>query len=229
MIKSKKQFILKFFIGLIILMMFYTTGFSLIFLNGSGRGYGEEGGDSVCDELKSNSSIITTYIIEGAGYYLDAYSYFNSLLTRIELSDIRGVNYIECNQLINSALYNIKYAKVTYYLLIEVAEITPYNQTVISKLKNFDYDFYMNEHTLNSVIFKDMENYLKNGDIRGVYRKIYLDVIEIEKLLTSIKDKLSLDKMPDLSILWELNEAFGDTLIFGQYGARVFYTLQKNK
>jgi hypothetical protein len=225
MIKSKKQFILKIFIGIIISTMLYTIGFSCILQNGSGRGYGEGGGDSSGDELKCNSTIITTYIIEGAGYYLDAHSYFNTFLNRVELSEIRDFNYIECNQLINSALDNIKYAKETYYLLIEVAEITPYNQTVISKLNNFDYNLYMNEHTLNSVIFKDVENYLKNGDIRGVHKRIYSDVIEIEKLLISIKNELSLDKMPDLSIIWKLNEAFSDTLIFGQYVARVFYAI----
>lgn len=229
MIKSNKQLILKIFIGIIISMVFYTMGFSCILQNGSGKGYGDDDGESGCEGGKSNSAIINTYIIEGAGYYLNAHSDFLVLLNRVELSEIIGIDYSECKNLVNSALNNIKNAKETYYLLIEVAEVTPYNQLVISKLKSFDYNFYLNEHALNSVIFKDVEDYLKNGDIRGVHKRIYSDVIEIEKLLISIKDEISLDKMPELSNLWKLNENFSETLIYGEYVARVFYALQKNK
>jgi hypothetical protein len=203
--------------------------FSCILQNGSGKGYGDGDDYSSGDKIKSSSSIITNYIIVGAGYYLDAHSYFITFLNRVELSELRGINYNEWNQLVNSALSNIKNAKDTFSLLIEVAESTPYNQTVISKLMTFDYDYYLNEHKLNSVIFNYVENYLKQGDIRGVHKRIYSDVIEIENLLTSIKGELSLFKMPELSNLWKINEKFSETLIFGQYVARIFYALQKNK
>jgi hypothetical protein len=210
-------------------MMLYTIGLSRILQNGSGKGYGDDGGDSGSQERRSSISIINTYIIVGAGYYLNAHSDSLALLNRIELSEIIGIDYSECKNLVDRALNNIKNAKETYSLLIEVAEITPYNQLVISKLKSFDYDSYLNEHALNSLIFKDVEDYLKNGDIRGVHKRIYYDVIEIENLLISIKDEISLNKMPELSNLWKLNEKFSDTLIYGGYVARVFFNLDRNK
>ena len=225
MIKSNKKLVVKIFIGILIISILNIISYTRIVHNGSGMGYCEGDDKSSIKKWKIKSSTITAYIVDGAGYYLDAYSHFISFLNRVELSETRGINYIEWNQLVNRALDNIKYAKETYSLLIEVAENTPYNQTVISKLKNFDYDFYMNENKLNSVIFTKLENYLKKGDIRGIHKRIYSDVIYIEKLLLSIKEKMSLDKMPELSILWELNETFSDTLIFGQYSSRVFHAI----
>jgi len=87
----------------------------------------------------------------------------------------------------------------------------------------------MTEHSLNVSIFNEVEGYLKNGDITGTFIRIYNSFIKIEGLLLLINDEVSLNKMPKLSKIWEVNEEAANTLIVGEYITRVFDALQKNK
>ena len=133
--------------------------------------------------------------------------------------------YEELNKIVDSALENIINANATYYILIQIAQDTPYDMEVILKLKSFDYQDFMTEYSLNSDIFKEVEGYLKNGDITGTFIRIYTNFIKIKRLLLSIKYEVSLNKMPTLSKIWEVNEEASRTLTFGQYITRIFYAL----
>ena len=225
MIKSKKQFILIILIFCISIFLLNQKNYSYVSANGSGQGYEDPGdGKANCVSTKENS-IIASYIEEGGGYFLNALSNIMIISNRIEMSNINGIDYEELEKIMDIALENIINAKATYSILIQKAQATPYNMIVISKLKSFDYQFFMTDYSLNNDIFKEVEGYLKSGDITGTFVRIYNSFIKIEGLLLSIKNEVSLNRVPTLAKIWEVNEDASNTLIFGQYITRIFYAL----
>jgi hypothetical protein len=192
---------------------------SYICANGSGDGFCDPDGGK---EYSCNNVIINNYIEEGAGYFLNSYSNALYFLNRVELSNLKGIDCVEWSNILNSAAANIKNAKGTYSQLIKTAESTPYNQKIISKLKSFDYYYFMKENDLNDVIFNEVADFLKNGDIIGVYKWIYLRMSEIEDILFFIKIEMNFRGIPALANLWKLNGAYSRALLFGQYVAMVF-------
>lgn len=218
----KRNFLLIIFLIIINLTIMQNFTFARIFGNGSGSGY--EGGEGEDDA--GNSSInIEMLVVEGAGYYLNAQTDVMSFLHRVEMSRNYNVNTLEMNTILLRALNNMVLATATYDLLIRTAEVTPYNETVIMKLKDFDYNQYMMEQGMNPFIFKEVEAYLGHGDITGMYKNISANLKDIIEILKSIKSDVSLYNLPPLSRVWQLNEMCFHTLIFGQYAARVFAAL----
>ena len=220
--KSTKKFILKSLIFFMAIFLLNNQIYSYVLANGSGQGYEDPGdGKSNFGSTKDNS-IIDTYIEKGGGYFLNSFSSILSFSNRIEMKNIEGFDFEEIQMILDSAINNMISAKSTYYILIQIAQDTPYDPEAISKLRSFDYQSFMNNYSLNSEIFKEVEWYLKNGNITGNFIRIYNSFIKIEGLLLSIKDELSLNKMPSLSTIWDVNEEATRTLVFGQYITRIF-------
>lgn len=226
MIPIKKNLILTPLVGLLILLMIPAVVFPRVLANGSGGGYDDgDGTSSNVAGIQSQFNTIETYVIKGAGFYLNAYSDILVLLNRVEESDLIGMDYNEGRQISERALGNMYNAIHTYYSLIRRAEMTPYNETVITKLMVFDYAGFQEKRGLNSALFKQVEEYLQKGDITGMYKYIYIELAAIAQVLQHIRDELTLGKLPELSVLWKLNERCTQTLLFGQYMSRVFYAI----
>ena len=77
---------LKALIGTFILMIFSMNIFPRILQNGSGQGYPDGDGDKSSVENVS----IENYVIQGAGYFLEANSCIQSILNRVEMQDFNG-------------------------------------------------------------------------------------------------------------------------------------------
>jgi hypothetical protein len=65
----------------------------------------------------------------------------------------------------------VNLAKEPYYFMIKIAEVTPYNESVIAKLKSFDYDSFMYRINAAPGIFKEVSEYLKRGGVTGNYKR----------------------------------------------------------
>jgi len=227
MIPIKKNLILTALVGMLILFMIPTAVFPRIWGNGAGGGYdGADGGSSNAAGIQSQFNTIETYVIRGAGFYLEAYSDILLLLNRIEESELNGMDYDEVRQISDRALMNMYNSIETYYYLIRRAEMTPYNDAFITKLMAFDYAGFMEKRQLNSVLFTKVEEYLRKGDITGTFKYIYIELTAIVKMLHSIRNDLYFGKIPELSDLWRINELCSQTLLFGQYMSRVFYAMR---
>jgi hypothetical protein len=57
--------------------------------------------------------------------------------------------------------------------------------------------------------------------------KILADTEKILRLLTPVKAAVDAGKFPTLADVWDLNQAFSRTLMFGQYAARVFHEIKE--
>lgn len=205
--------------GICILLLIGMNAYPFINCNGAGGGYGDGSDDeSIC----SYGGTIEFYIVQGAGYFLEANMDIQSLLRQVELQDLQGINYQEMQAVVNSALENMNNAKQAYELLIQTALKTPYNQPVIEILKDFDYESFSKEYGLSGVIFEKVRGFLQKGDITGVFKYTHSRCLEIIDLLDTIKQSVTRDQLPGLSIFWRLNESTADVSLFGSYVARVF-------
>jgi hypothetical protein len=220
--KTIKIFSLKIFVLIIIIAAAQANAFPIILCNGAGGGYGEPSGGEglVCD-----SSSIENYIKIGAGHYLEAYSSILSFFNRVELAGENNRDFYQWQLILYKAITRVNQAEADYDLLIREAEATPYNETVLLKLKNFDYARSRVTFGLKIEIFQEVESYLKAGNITGVFKRIRASLKEIHYRLETIHAELTQNKMPALVSLWDLNELCSSTLLFGQYVSRVFYAL----
>ncbi len=236
MIKGNNLF-LKIMVGaLMCLVLAPANALGYVVYNGSGTGYCDPISDPGCDNNVNSSnslsgpasaSMIESFIEEGGGYFLNAFSNILTLSNRVEMSNLNAVDYKELQKIAETGLANLQNAKSTYHLLILTAHSTPYNPAVISKLKAFDYNGFMRKNSLNGVILKELEDYLGMGDITGIYKRFYSKLIFMEGLLLSIKHRVDLNQLPGISEIWQLNETASNNLQFGQYAARVFAELAK--
>jgi hypothetical protein len=205
----------------LILILFNNNLFSYISFNGSGSGYDDP---DTGEDLKKNTASIDTLITEGAGYYLQGNADIQSLLNLVELQDLKEIDYLELQRLVDSALQNITNARITYEKLVIKAEATPYNPVVIEKLKAFDYNTFMNYNRLNETIFKKAAGYLCSGNITGAFRHVLAVVRYMESLLTAVKTEMDFNR---LEIYWKLNELCAETTLFGSFIARVFHQINR--
>lgn len=205
-----------------IFILFNFNAFSYVVLNGSETGYtgGTSGGSGI-----SNISI-EWLIVEGSGYFLKAKADIQHFLNRIEWQDITYINYIWLNKVINNALNNMILARSAFEELIRVAENTPYNLEVIERLKEFDYDSFMKEYTLNPYVFNIIKEFLIKGDITETYKYTNAKLKEIEFLIQKIQAEINASRLPEISMCWRLNELCAETSLFGSYIARIFKILK---
>ena len=203
-------------------MMITTNSFSLWVSNGSGTAY-DGGGEGL--NTSTSTAQIGQYIVEGAGYFLDSYSYMLQFMRKVELADSRELNYPELSQLLDAALVNMQQARDTYKLLKETAGITPYNPEVIEALKGFNYDLYCETNGLNKEIFTGVKSYLINGRVTEIYGKLLADMDTMIYLLKLIKKYIDINLFPPVKAVRKLNQTYSTSLLFGQYVADIFEAL----
>ena len=113
----------------------------------------------------------------------------------------------------------------TYKSLVAAAKETPYDPDVIAKLIMFDYDTFRETNGLNKDIFSRIKKYLVKGDVTGLYVLLAADMAWIIEQLQTVKTGLDARTMPGISLLWRLNQKYGESLLGGQYIAEVFKSL----
>lgn len=209
---------LRFFIAV---TLFVSIGlFGVVSGNGSELGYNGNGdGD---ENQRSANTNIKTLVIMGAGHFLKSHSDFQLFLNKIELSELTGANYDEWQDILNRAISGMESARATYLGLKNLAANTPYNPEVIEKLKGFDYPGFMEKNNLNPQVFKQVETLLSQGNVTGVYEKIFLDTGDILEALYRVKQEIDQNLFPTIHNLWNLNQLYSDSLFLGQYTAVVF-------
>jgi hypothetical protein len=195
--------------------------FSYIFGNGSGGGYqtGEENLSGAGNEIES-------LVIRGAGEYLQAYAETLMFLNQFEMEPLRGIDFTVCREILAGSLSHLDQAVETYRLLIQRAEAAPYDETVLSRLRDFDYKGFMNRNGFKGIIITKVKELLLVGDITGFYKMIYTRMNQIRSLLEEVTMDVRQNKMPAVTALWQLNRMYYNTLMAGQFTAHVFNAIK---
>lgn len=165
-------------------------------------------------------------IADGGSHFFNSAGHINQFFSLVELSEVTGPDYKGLQKNLNAAISYMEQARVTYLQLKNQAAATPYNQEVISKLLNFDYDSFQQENDLFPVILEKVKGFLAVGNVTGIYNEFYSFTGYILDLLYLLKKDIDSEIFPDISIAWNVNQKYLQFKLFGQYVARVFYSIK---
>lgn len=174
---------------------------------------------------------IRVNVIRGAGYYLKSQSDFLLFLNRVEMSDIEGMDFAEAQEIIDSAATNMEQAVKTYETLARQAEVTGYDHSVLPKLLNAKFvELDETGRVIDEAVYRpdarrQAESFLREGDIRGIYFRLYQETQELLVALKRIKVEVDAYRMPGNSMLWDLGRNYSETLVFGHNVADIFAQL----
>jgi hypothetical protein len=180
-----------------------------------------------CEGCESYSTLLLgQLIIDGAGFFIHSNSQYQLFLKEVELSGIYGINPEALEKALDNAITYMELANETYHLLVITANNLEYNQTVLSALNHFDYYEYLYVNRLNPVIFKQVSQFLKAGDVRGCYQRFYTATYDILERLKVIRNCVDNIIMPKIADCWRLNQLYLETQLFGQYTAEIFMNIE---
>ena len=165
---------------------------------------------------------LKTYIMESTGYFLTSHSDYQDFLNRVEMSDIKGVDYKELRELIYSAIDNMEKAREAYVNLKTASEKIPYNQEMIDRLMIFDYDGFRVKNGLLEPIFSKIKNLLGQGDVVGLDDAVLANMDTILNKLYEVKAAVDKNLVPEIALLWRATQAYFEAQLFGQYMSEVF-------
>jgi hypothetical protein len=74
-------------------------------------------------------------------------------------------------------------------------------------------------------IFIKVQGFLAKGDVTGAYITLKASKDAIIAQLYVIKATLDSNLFPDTNLLYRVNQAYSETMLFGQYVAQVFGNL----
>jgi hypothetical protein len=211
-------------------MVFFLSGYvqGIIYVNHTEDAFIEEDlfSNNNAEYVASNSQICDL-IMYGAGYFLKSGAAINLLSERIEMIELQGFDYYGLYENINDAVYNLEMVAYYYQHLVDRAENTSYNQTVINKLAAFDYQEFRIQKNLNRGVFDQVEKFLMKGDVRGAYKKIQKDVNSLLDRLYDIRWLIYWGNIPTNEAIWDLNQDKATMHLFGQYLSRVFVKIKE--
>ncbi len=228
MIRNYKRYIIGLFMLVLLVSFTGNLTYGRIIQNESQSAFEDdppaEGGASVSGVM-STAQTLESYIIKSAGYFLKAHSQALTMMNTFEMSDLEGVNIAALKSQANDVIDTLNAARDTYDKLLTKAKSSRYNQKVIDKLTNFNYNGFKYEKSLNSSIFNDVKYFLSKCDVIGGYAETLSRVNMILADLNAIKNMLDGNTLPTNSAIWRLNQTFSETQLFGQYVAEVFYRI----
>lgn len=162
-------------------------------------------------------------VVTSAGYYLDSYSNLLATMHAVELSQPGQFNQQELQLLLEKTIQTLKKANDTYISLKQVADISSYNATVLDYLLTFDFDGFAATNHCRVEAFSRVKKYLNIGNTRAIYNEMISDTAKILDMLMQFKADVDAGLFPNIPNLWKINQAYSDTLLFGQYVAQVFH------
>jgi hypothetical protein len=207
--------ILGIFMGITFFGLFNMNVSALVYLNSSETSF---------DDIEE----LNVYVIKGASYFLKSYSSFLLLLQKVELAEIKGWEFNKMREYLKSAIINMENAIEIYKGLDQEVNQSKYDPGIIDKLKKFNYDNLQKENRLIKPIFDDACDYLRNGKIREIYQEMILRCNKILSKLNDFQKKLKSSMPLKKTDLWDLNQFYSQSLLFGQYVARVFLKIREN-
>ena len=160
---------------------------------------------------------IENAVIQGAIHFLQAKSQADLLLGEVEKSAKQPLNYSSALVNTEKAIAELEKSINEYDQAITCAKQAGYVNEVIQKFKNFNYDAFTSENKLNRDIMTMVKAYFSGGNIVGVYQQYVEYLGEILITLHLIKDKLTADLLPDISLSWQLLQQFSQASLFGNY------------
>jgi hypothetical protein len=173
-----------------------------------------------------SSITLRRLIADGGSHFFKSAGQINQFFSLVESSEVTGPYYKGLQKTLNGAIFYLEQSSATYLQLKSQAAVTPYNQEVISKLLNFDYDLFRQANDIFPDFFDKVKGFLAVGNVTGIYNEFYLYTVHILDLMYTLKKDIDAEIFPDISTVWIINQKYSEFKLFGQYVAQVFYSIK---
>jgi len=170
----------------------------------------------------SSTSLLGTYILESAGYFLKSNAAYQEFLYCVEMSESKGIESADFKNALYNAIDNMKKSNAAYSNLKTASEKIPYNQEMIDQLMKFDYDGFRIKNGLNEPIFEKLRAFLSKGDIAGFDAAVIANMDAILSRLYELKVSVDKGMVPEIALIWRTSQAYTEAQLFGQYMSEVF-------
>jgi hypothetical protein len=160
---------------------------------------------------------IENAVIQGAIHFLQAKSQADLLLAEVEKSAKQPFDYSSALVYTEKAIAEVEKSINEYHQAITSGKRAGYIDEVIQKFKNFNYDAFTPGNNLNRDIMTMVKAYFSAGNIVGVYQQYVEYLGDILITLHLIKDKLTANHLPEISLSWQLLQQFSQASLFGNY------------
>jgi hypothetical protein len=162
--------------------------------------------------------------IEGTSFFLQSNSDALLLLNEVEVGYGNGkeFDFAYALALTGSAISRLETARGRYMEIMNQARESGYVKRITRGLRSFDYGRLARTHRLNGEIMGAVGNYLRRGNIRGLYAKNIGNIDSILQQLYQVREMLNEGKQPSLDMFWALLHGYSDAMLLGNYATMVF-------
>jgi hypothetical protein len=209
---------IKIFLVIVMLMVFFFRAEAVWVLNDPPPG---------CVGCERSASQDDSALILGAAGMLQSYSDFLLLLNESELSGIRGFDFVRAENFARTALEKLEIAQYNYYNSISILSGRDFDELLIAKLIDFDYEGYRIASELQSETMYRVAYYLSHGDVVGTYEAAYKDIGKMISTLSPILTDIRLGVVPKVEKLQKVYQQYSDFMQFGYYASLVFAEIRK--
>jgi hypothetical protein len=172
---------------------------------------------SVFKVSMTGRGLISDLLIDGAAKFIDSYSEALIILREYEISFKSTFDMSFAHIKADLALKKLEESRKYYAETISIGEKLEYVEYYRGKLITFDYDTFIREQNLNKIVADEVKEYLKAGDVLGLYRRNLEKIDHIITILKDIYGALNNSVKPDISLCWELFQSYSETALFGNY------------
>jgi hypothetical protein len=177
------------------------------------------------DESGEKQQQIEGHVITGASLFLQAQSQANLLLNEYELSGSQPFSCTVSLEYTEKTIALLENARDEYMKAKENGEAAGYNPGKTSLFKSFDYDAFIADNRLNKDIAKKVRDYLRTGNILGIYQQTIDDLSGMLDTLYRLRDNLRAGVKPDIKLFWTLMQQFSGASLFGNYSTLMGITI----
>jgi len=194
-------------LGIITILIFFIINLSsIVVVNDHNKAFPEP-----------DSGTIEDNVIDGASDFLSSYSKTLLALSGSDATTSKSSSHLNSLEQINSALEKIWAARLKYLNALEIALKSTYLEKQQTQLKSFDYSMIIERLQLDEGIASKVIQFLKSGDIIGVYRSNIKNIDEVVIMLQYIKEVLQNGFQPSEEDIAHLFTIYSNTMLFGNY------------
>ena len=175
------------------------------------------GNDIIEGYPESEAVNIESQVIDGSSLFFQGMSAVMGLFYEGEKGSKDG-NFPNSVNLIDVAVNKLKMSREKYLGAIQMAKSVDMRLCDFTYLEKFDYEQFVEEKGLNTVIAMDVKSYLFAGNVVGFYQRIADDIDGLIKRLVALKVKLNNKLSLYQEDYWLILQQGSRLLLFGNYG-----------
>jgi len=153
--------------------------------------------------------------VQAAAAFLSSSSLYQKFLEKFEM------NVPEQSMVLDECIYQINIAEKMFTEVYIQSLKFKLNPQFVLNLKTFNYNYFCYTNELNIVVWAEVEEFLKKGDVFGIMKRIVCKTGQLRNEIEAIRQTMDKGE-PDILTIYKVNQHYAELGLFGQYMSMVF-------